>query len=274
MHASSSAEGRGGGSAPVTLDSQSSLTLHCVNLSTIAAKKQLISGARGVSLGAGAARTSPRRRTRLAPAARRRQILDVARRVLTEQGVEKVQIKEVADLAGISRPVVYRFFPMRKDLVLSILEDFEAELSARFRDAFVRTAQGGVREITRAFIEASCDAIEVKGAGPWYLFDARKIADPEVARLGLLIHERLLAPWHASIAEATGLDAERVKTLLRVIVASGRAALDGWLDGCSSRPQAVHDATRSVAALLTEFAQPRKLASAGADETHRSRSRP
>jgi len=195
-----------------------------------------------------------RTRRRLAPDARRRQILAAAGRVLTQHGVEKVRVLDIADLAGISRPVVYRFFPTRRELVLAILEDFEQELNARFREALVHSVPGSLPQITQAFVEACCDAIEAKGSGPWYLLDARGATDPEVARLGLGIHERLLAPWHPRIAETTGLDADRVQSLVRIVVAAGRAALDGWIEHRRSRPEAVQDATRAISVLLREFA--------------------
>lgn len=201
----------------------------------------------------GAARRKPGP-SRLPADARRRQILELAARVLTEHGVERVQIKEIAKLAGVSRPAVYRLFPARQDLVLAILEDFEAELGARFRDALVQTMPGSLAEITRAFVDACCDVIETKGTGPWHLLDARGAADPEVASLGLAIHERMVEPWYARIAATTGLDRARVRMLARVVVAAGRAVLDGWIEGHSSRARAADDATRAMTCLLREFA--------------------
>ena len=176
--------------------------------------------------------------------------------MLTKHGSESVQIKEVAKRAGVSRPVVYRLFPTRRDLMLALLEDFEAELGARFRDALVRTLPGTLAEITGAFVDACCEVIEKKGAGPWRLLDARGVTDSEVGRLGLAIHERLMAPWYPRIATTTGLPAVRVRVLARVVVAAGRAVLDDWIEGNGSRTQAAADATRAVTALLREFSQP------------------
>jgi AcrR family transcriptional regulator len=187
--------------------------------------------------------------------ARRRQLLAVASRLLTAEGVDSVQITTVAARAGVSRPLVYRLFPTRRGLVLALLEDFAEALTDRFQRALLAVLPGTLEEITAAFIEAACQTIEERGAGPWRLLDARG-ADREVADLGQAILARLLSPWHARIAELTGLPPRRAVLLAQVIAAAGRAVLDAWLDGTLSRADAARDTTRAVAALLREFAEP------------------
>ena len=194
--------------------------------------------------------------SRVPPDARRRQLLDEAARILTEQGIEELQITEVAERAGVSRPLVYRQFPSRKALVRALLEDFTALVNERFHHALLRALPGTtIESITTAFVEASCDAIEQRGAGPWQLLDARG-ADPEIVRVGREIFARLLDPWQAQLAGFIGTTQRRAESLLWVIVAAGRAALDGWIDGGLTRTEAVRDATTAVSALLVAFTKP------------------
>jgi AcrR family transcriptional regulator len=187
-------------------------------------------------------------------AERRRQLLDVAARALSEDGVDGVQITTVAAHAGVSRPLVYRLFPTRRALMSALLEDFAEALAARFQRALMERLPGSLEEITAAFVEACCAAIDERGTGPWRLLDARGV-DPELAELGRSFLGRLVDPWHVRIAELTGLPARRAHTLLRLIVAAGRSALDGWIDGTASRSEAASDATRVVSALLSEFSR-------------------
>ncbi len=70
---------------------------------------------------------------------RRKQLLSVAAQILTEQGVEQVQITEVAERAKVSRPLVYRLFPTRKALVIALLHDFATRLGERFQAALLAT---------------------------------------------------------------------------------------------------------------------------------------
>jgi AcrR family transcriptional regulator len=186
---------------------------------------------------------------------RRRQLLRVAAEILTAQGIEYVQITEVAERAGVSRPLVYRLFPTRRALVEALLEDFSSQLSTRFSQALVSSLPGSLPQITEAFVKASCDAIEAHGVGPWLLLDARG-TDPELGRLGRTILAQLLKPWQKQLAELTGLPPRRAVNLMWVVVAAGRAALDGWIEGAVSRRAAIEDATRAVTSLLQAFARP------------------
>jgi len=194
-------------------------------------------------------------RTRLPPDQRREQLVAVAARLLTEQGPAHVQIKELAEVAGVTRPVVYRFFPTRLALVEAVLDDFLSDLERRFHGALIRSLGRPLPESAESFIGACCDTIEAKGLGAWRLMYARG-ADVEAARLGQAALARLLAPWLPRILELTGLDQQRVETVAAMVVAGGGAALDGWLEGRVKRAAAMRTATRCVTAILREFSTP------------------
>jgi AcrR family transcriptional regulator len=196
-------------------------------------------------------RTSPPRR-RLAPGERRQALLDAAARLMSEHGVDAVQFAEVASAAGVTRQLVYRFFPNRQALVMAVLEDFAAELTRRFGAGATRVIPGSLGDAARVLIEAVCDTIEAKGIGAWRLLDA-KGPDPEIARLGQTIQDQLVEPWYARIAAATGAGDREVAALARMIVAAGRAVLDLWYAGGLTREEVVRDATRGVTGLLGAF---------------------
>ncbi len=198
---------------------------------------------------------APRRappRARLAPELRRQQLVTLAGKLLTEHGPAGVEITALAEAAGVTRPVVYRFFPTRHALVEAVLDDFTTALTTRYHGALAGTLGGAVPAIVQAFIEASCDEIEARGVGAWRLMYARG-ADVEAAALGRAAQHRLLSPWLPRIAELTGLSAPRVELLAGIVVAGGGAALDGWLEGRMRRKDAVQMATRTVTALLREL---------------------
>jgi len=199
-------------------------------------------------------RTVAPRRARLAPDARRQQLIDVATALLTEHGPAGVEVTAVADAAGVTRPVIYRFFPTRDALLAGVLDDFVAGLGARYHAALAGSIGAPIERIAQAFIEASCDAIEARGGGAWRLLYARG-ADVTAAALGRAALHRLLAPWLPRIGELTGLTSTRVELLAEIVVAAGGAALDGWLDGRMRRKDAVPIATRAVTALLRELSR-------------------
>ena len=192
---------------------------------------------------------------RLSPEERRRQLLRAAGEVMTARGVDAVQIAEVAAAAGVTRQLVYRFFPSRQALIMGVLEDLAEDLTRRFGESAARTIPGSLEAGARLFVDAVCDTIEAKGAGPWHLLDSRG-PDPEVARLGRRILDRLVAPWQLHIAAATGVSEAEAAILARMIVAAGRAVLEQWYDGSLTREDAVRVSTRGVSALLQAFARP------------------
>lgn len=72
------------------------------------------------------------------PEATRARLLDATRRGLTQFGAQKLSMSDVADLAGVSRPTLYRYFPS-KDALLSALAEYEGR---RFDALLARALRG------------------------------------------------------------------------------------------------------------------------------------
>jgi AcrR family transcriptional regulator len=66
---------------------------------------------------------SQRGAARLPAARRRRQLLDVALRVFAAQGFDGTSMSELAETAGVTKPVVYQHFGSKRDLYLELLDD-------------------------------------------------------------------------------------------------------------------------------------------------------
>ena len=137
------------------------------------------------------------RRRRLSPTERRQQLIEVATRLLNEHGVERLQFTHLASAAGVSRPVVYKFFPNKQTLLVGIMEAFEAEMVRRFEAAArpnLKNQPQRQQDRIRRFMMAVCDTIEVQGAGAWHLLDMRG-PDETLEASGQAVQQRLLAPW-------------------------------------------------------------------------------
>jgi AcrR family transcriptional regulator len=59
---------------------------------------------------------------RMAPTARREQVIDAALRVIVEQGYEGVSIEAIARTAGVTRPVIYDHFRNLGQLLEALIE--------------------------------------------------------------------------------------------------------------------------------------------------------
>ncbi|MDH4365470.1 MAG: TetR/AcrR family transcriptional regulator, partial [Acidimicrobiia bacterium] len=90
------------------------------------------------STGAGAtppAARPPAAGGRLPAAQRRRQLLDVARRVLAQRGFYETTMADIAEEAGVTKPVLYQHFASKRDLYTAVLEDIGARLRASVVEA-------------------------------------------------------------------------------------------------------------------------------------------
>jgi AcrR family transcriptional regulator len=78
------------------------------------------------------------RASRLPPEQRRTQILDSAVTLILAAGHSGCTLEQVAAAAGISKPLIYKYFPKREDLLNAILEREFADLSGRGLDTLPR----------------------------------------------------------------------------------------------------------------------------------------
>lgn len=91
--------------------------------------------------------TQPRRKVRLAPEARRRQIVLEATRLISQSGFNAVSLAAVAEACGIRKPSVLHYFPSMNDLLAAVLahrdeQDYGlAEAAVRERPATPEVAR-------------------------------------------------------------------------------------------------------------------------------------
>jgi AcrR family transcriptional regulator len=110
---------------------------------------------------------------RLPRARRREDLLDAAVELIISDGVEAVSMESVADRAGVSRPLVYKHFANRTDMLVDLYRR-EARLMQTDLTAAVRaeaTLEGMYRALVRAALEASSRRRDLftalRSAGAW-----------------------------------------------------------------------------------------------------------
>ena len=59
---------------------------------------------------------------------RRAQLLDAAREVFVAQGYHAAAMDDIAEAAGVSKPVLYQHFPGKLELYLALLDESSASL--------------------------------------------------------------------------------------------------------------------------------------------------
>lgn len=190
-------------------------------------------------------------RTRLRPTDRRQQLLAVTSQIISEEGMDHVRIPYVATTAGVTRPVVYKFFPNRQALIKGVLEDFREELDRRLPQDIDDSTEL-LADLVKRFVDAACDTIEERGPGGWILFCSLG-PDQEIAAISSEMRESFLAPWLGGIGELTGAPPEEASALGGMLFAAAGAVIQHWIDGSITRDQVVSLLVRSILAILNAF---------------------
>ena len=193
-------------------------------------------------------------RTRLSPEERREQLLRVASDIISADGVDSVRIPYVAAAAGVTRPVVYKFFPNRPELIKGVLEDFREDYSRRVPNVEEPDQEADVATTARAFIDAACDTIEVRGSGGWQLL--RSVGpDPEITAISKEFRRQLVQPWLGPLRALTGVDEPEALALADVMISGAGEIVQRWIDGEFSRQQVATLLGRIILAVLSEFTE-------------------
>ena len=88
--------------------------------------------------------------SRLPAARRRRQLLDVALEVFAHKGFHQTSMEEVADAAGVTKPVLYQHFGSKRELYLELLEDVGGQMMTAVAKA-VAQARGPHQQVEAGF---------------------------------------------------------------------------------------------------------------------------
>ena len=78
---------------------------------------------------------SPAPRRRLSREDRLRQLLDVAWQLVRDEGTDALTLGRLAELAGVTKPVVYDHFAARAGVLAALYADFDERQDQVFADA-------------------------------------------------------------------------------------------------------------------------------------------
>src|SRR5947209_10496566 len=111
-----------------------------------------------------------RRTSRLPRGARRVQLLRAAQDVFVAQGFHAAAMDDIADRAGVSKPVLYQHFPGKRELYLALLEQHVDELTDRVARAMADTEDNRAR--VDGAVGAYFDFIDAEGEAFRLVFES------------------------------------------------------------------------------------------------------
>ena len=89
---------------------------------------------------------------RLTAAARREQLLAVALEVFSRNGFHATSMNDVADAAGVTKPVLYQHFASKRELYLALLHEEGARLLRRHRQGHGQRGRHPGAQVEQGFV--------------------------------------------------------------------------------------------------------------------------
>ena len=180
-----------------------------------------------------------RRTARLPRGARRIQLLRAAQDVFVAQGFHAAAMDDIADRAGVSKPVLYQHFPGKRELYLALLEEHVSGLAERVGEAMAGTADN--RERVDGAVGAYFDFIDAEGEAFRLVFESDLRNDPGVRQAVDRGARHCIEAIAEVIAVETGADPERALLLSSGMTGLAETSARWWLarKGTLSRDEAV-----------------------------------
>lgn len=180
---------------------------------------------------------------RLARPERRRQLLSVAREVFVESGYHATSMGDIADRAGVSKPVLYQHFEGKMDLYHALLDEQVDQMVELCAAALRSTTDNHARVVAMnlaffRFVDREDSAFRL-------VFESDLVAEPRVRERIEAGMARMSDAVAQAIAADTDMSRPRAWLLGTALVGQAHVAARAWL--AAGRPLALEDAASLLA---------------------------
>jgi len=186
------------------------------------------------------------RGTRLPRQARRAQLLDAAREVFVVQGYHAAAMDDIAERAGVSKPVLYQHFPSKLDLYLALIDAGREQLVAAVKEALDATTANKSR--VQGVVQAYFDFVNDEAAAFRLIFESDLTNDPQVRERVDATNAECATLICAVIREDTGLTEDESMLLASGLTGLAQTAARHWLREDGRLPK---DAAAALVARLS-----------------------
>lgn len=188
---------------------------------------------------------------------RRRQLTRVASHLIETEGAGAVQMERIAELAECSRPLVYRYFRGRDELLAAVLDEFGTHLDeiidsaaqAKGMEALSQGSAGGTQTVE--LLGAIWDCVAACGMGGWVLRTTAEL-DPglkqRLHRSFVQFDRRWIEPMTAG--GLSGLSELEASLIFRAASAMVTELLRRWRAGTLDRNTAIDLGVRHTLHLI------------------------
>lgn len=158
-------------------------------------------------------------------------ILDLAGRVFARDGYHSASMDDIAQLAGVSKPMLYTYFGSKEGLYVAYIDRSGQELVDRLQDAFGDRDRSSAR--VRARVCGFLEFVEQRRDGWRVLFGEasanRPVAD-QVAELRRRIADAVRRLVQADVVATSQLERPAADVVAHAIVGAGESLANWWLE--------------------------------------------
>jgi AcrR family transcriptional regulator len=172
------------------------------------------------------------RPTRLPRDQRRVQLLDAASEVFTSKGYHSAAMDDIADAAGVSKPVLYQHFPSKLELYLALLDQSCDRLVDVVGEALASTDDNADRVI--ATVAAFYEFISSTGGEFRFVFESDLTGEGAVQRRLSRVNDEISDAIAEVIAGDTSLPPQQAKLLAVSLVGIAQVSARYWISGETS----------------------------------------
>ncbi|MEP6598803.1 MAG: TetR/AcrR family transcriptional regulator [Actinomycetota bacterium] len=186
---------------------------------------------------------------RLPRSVRRQQLLAAAQEVFVANGYHAAAMDDIAERAGVSKPVLYQHFPGKLDLYLALIDAQADALVAGITEALGRTEDN--QERMHGVLSAYFDFIDgTAGSAPGafrLIFETDLGNDPAVRERVEGFERSIMHAVADTVAADTGLGRAHAELLAVALAGAAQVVARWWLG--NDRPVAKADAVRLIETL-------------------------
>jgi AcrR family transcriptional regulator len=179
---------------------------------------------------------------RLPRGERRDQLLTTASEVFVDRGYHSAGMDEIAERAGVSKPVLYQHFSSKLDLYLAVLQQHGDILVASVQEALSTTTDN--RQRLRSAVQAFFDFIEHDSQGYRLIFENDYASEPQVANQVKVAIDACTDAVFDLISRDSGLDPHRARMIAVGLVGISVDCARYWLG--ADRPIPKEDAVEGT----------------------------
>jgi AcrR family transcriptional regulator len=175
------------------------------------------------------------RSTRLPRHERRRQLLDAALEVFVNRGYHATAMDEIAERAGVSKPVLYQHFPGKLELYLALLDESVDSLLDTIRTALLSTTENKQR--VGATFSAYFDFVAGQHQAYRLVFESDLSNEPAVRAKLDRVQQECANIVSEVVREDAGISDEEAHLLSIAMVGMAQVSARYWLSSQGDLPR-------------------------------------